>query len=210
MMTTLQRLLSIPALYDLSQNLMGARKNRMHFVQNFIQPFSGMRILDIGCGTAKILDFLPHDIQYFGFDLSNRYILEAKKQYGDRATFQCQSVTTALLNNLGSFDVVLALGVLHHLTDSEAESLALLASSALKPGGRLLTFDGCYIPEQNPIARFLLSIDRGRFVREPRGYTSILEKAFAEVNYQVIHRKPIPYTHFITFSKNVVVDKTLL
>ena len=119
-------------------------------------------------------------------------------------------MTAALLNDLGSFDVVLALGVLHHLTDSEAESLALLASSALKPGGRLLTFDGCYIPEQNPIARFLLSIDRGRFVREPRGYTSILEKAFAEVNYQVIHRKPIPYTHFITFSKNVVVDKTLL
>lgn len=152
MLTTLQRVLAVPAFYDLLQNVIGAKKVRRHLVQEIIRPFPGMRLLDIGCGTAEILDYLPHDVQYMGFDLSNRYILGARKKYGERAIFHCQSVTSALVHDLESFDVVLTSGVLHHLSDQEAESLTQLAHSALKPGGTLVPLDGCYVPSQNPIA----------------------------------------------------------
>ena len=201
MLNSLQRFLDIPALYDLLQNLMGAKKSRRHLVQEVIRPFPGMRLLDIGCGTAEILDYLPHDMQYVGFDLSSRYILGARRRYGERAIFHCQSVTSALIHELESFDVVLASGVLHHLNDLEAESLTQLASSALKSGGTLITIDGCYVPEQNPIARFLLSIDRGKFVRDTQGYTAILNKSFASIDSQVRHSTYIPYTTFWASSK---------
>jgi len=56
----------------------------------------------------------------------------------------------------------------HHLDDAEATKLFDLARSVLRPAGRLITFDGCYVPGQSPAARWILSRDRGQFVRKQR------------------------------------------
>ena len=53
--TGVRAILSIPAVYSLLQKIMGAHKGRQILVRNYIQPYSGMKILDIGCGTADIL-----------------------------------------------------------------------------------------------------------------------------------------------------------
>ena len=103
-----------------------------------VRPRRGDQILDIGCGTAEILEHLP-EIQYFGFDASQKYIDAAKARFGNRGTFSCDTVTTATLQRLAASDVVLAVGILHHLDDSDATSLLELAKAALKPGGRLVT-----------------------------------------------------------------------
>ena len=59
------------------------------------------------------------------------------------------------------FDVVLAMGLLHHLDDAECAALIGFAHASLDPGGRLVTIDPAYAPEQARVARWLIGRDRG-------------------------------------------------
>ena len=113
-------------------------------------------------------------VNYVCFDARKEYIQAAQEQYDDRATFYCNQVSAETTTEHSQFDLVLAVGVLHHLDDAEALQLCCLAEAALKPGGRFITFDGCYLPSQSHIARYLLSRDRGQNVRDREGYTKIV------------------------------------
>lgn len=170
------------------------------FVAEFVPARSGSRILDIGCGTGWILDFLPADIHYTGYDLNPKYIESAQEQYGARANFFCADITSQSVPRIEGegFDIVLALGLLHHLNDSEAASLCQSALAHLKPGGVFITFDGVYVPGQSPIARYIISRDRGQAVRTPEGYLALTEPLFSSVRRQVrTDLLRIPYTHFL-------------
>ena len=170
------------------------------FVAEFVPVCAGSRILDVGCGTGWILDYLPADIHYTGYDLNPKYIESAQEQHGDRATFFCADITSESVPQIegGGFDIVLALGFLHHLTDGEATSLCESAHAHLKPGGVFITFDGVYVPKQSPIARYIISRDRGRAVRTREGYLALTAPLFSSVKEQVrTDLLRIPYTHFL-------------
>lgn len=192
----LRAVLSHPAVYDIFQALMGADRIRRELVAEHIRPQVNMRLLDIGCGTARILDYLPA-LSYHGFDLSQDYINEAEARYGDRGVFRCSLVEGATLQGESPFDLVLAVGVLHHLDDESALQLIRLAKSVLKEGGRLVTIDPCFDHSQNPIARYLVSRDRGQNVRSGGKYRELAFNAFSQVEGVVKHRSWVPYTHWI-------------
>ena len=71
-------------------------------------------MLDIGCGPADILADLPEGIDYYGYDFESDYIASAKARYGERGTFEVKAVTPEAVDDIGAFDVVISLGVLHH------------------------------------------------------------------------------------------------
>lgn len=190
----IRAIFSSPIIYSAFQNIMGAHSLRTRFVKEFVRPFPGSTILDIGCGPADILAHLP-DVYYHGFDISDAYIARANKRFGQRGKFYCQELMPSDVEKLPKADIVLALGLLHHLDDAPAIGVLRLASQALKPGGRLLTFDPCFDAGQNPIARFLVGIDRGRNVRTRAEYESIAGKVFKTPRVEVRHRAWIPYTH---------------
>ncbi len=187
-------ILSHPLVYSLSQSLMGAHKSRTEFAANYIQPFTGMKVLDVGCGPAEILAYLP-DVAYWGFDISEAYIEQARTRFGQRGQFHCKQLQLNDLGKLPQFDVVLALGLLHHLDDSIAMEVMQLAHKALKPEGRLITIDPCFTPSQNPIARFLINNDRGQNVRDKDGYEALACQVFSSPSVDVHHQAWIPYTH---------------
>lgn len=185
---------SSPVIYSVFQNIMGAHALRIRFVEEFVRPFPGSTILDIGCGPADILAYLP-DVNYHGFDVSDAYIARARMRFGQRGEFHCQELTHSAVEKMPKADIVLALGLLHHLDDETALGVMRLACHALKPGGRLVTFDPCFEVEQNPVSRFLVGIDRGQNVRSRAGYESIANAFFESPHVEVRHRTWIPYTH---------------
>lgn len=194
--TGIRRILSSPTIYDAFQNLMGAKRFRRNFVNEFIRAKSGDRVLDIGCGTAEILDFLP-DVHYWGVDVSESYIASARRRHGDGGRFECRILSESDVVDLPRFDIVLALGVFHHLDEGSAYRLLRVAHAALRPGGRFVSFDPSYAKDQNPISHFLVSIDRGLNVRDCSGYENMATRVFDNVSAVVRHRAWIPYTHCI-------------
>jgi len=193
----IRTILSIPAIYSLFGLLVGGAHSNTSLVKEYIRPKAGDKLLDIGCGPAGILHYLPKYIEYTGFDASPQYIETAQKRYGHRATFICEQVNTTNLKEESHFDIVLAIGVLHHLDDAEALQLFKIAHAALKNGGRLITMDGVFVDNQSQVARWLISKDRGQNVRTQEGYLELASQVFSNITTDIRHNMlRIPYTHF--------------
>ena len=193
---SLKSILAHSALYSLFQDCIGASKFRKLLAESYVRGKSGDRVLDIGCGTGNILEHLK-GLDYHGFDMNAVYIERARKKYGKAGQFTCGNVVTADIEPK-SFDVVLASGILHHLSDEETQSLFRLAASVLKPGGRLVTLDGCYAQNQSRIARYLISKDRGEYMRNQEEYYRLASKVFSEIKTSLRHDLlRIPYTLLI-------------
>jgi SAM-dependent methyltransferase len=193
-----RRILSDPKIYNLLQNGVGARKMRRVLCNEYIHAASGMCVLDVGCGTAEILEQLPADIDYYGFDLSEDYINTAKRHFGRRGTFLCADITMLSADEMPPCDITIAVGILHHLDDYGARFLLRNLYRRLKPGGRLVTLDGVYCEDQSRVARWLISRDRGQNVRTMSGYQSLVPDTFSAIEVSrrddLLH---IPYTHAI-------------
>jgi SAM-dependent methyltransferase len=178
--------LSHAAIYSLWQGMVGANRMQREIVHTYLRPWPGARVLDIGCGPAAVLDHMS-GISYVGLDLSKNYIEMAQTRYGDRATFYaCDAAQLASRVN-ETFDLILACGLLHHLDDEPAKSLLADARKLMASGGRLVTVDGAWVKGQSPIAKFLLSWDRGRNIRSPEAYSALARQSFGRVTADVRH-----------------------
>lgn len=196
MIRSIRSVLAVPAAYQLWWNLVGGPAWARVLVAEYAQPTAGARILEIGCGPGTIVGYLPR-AEYLGFDLSPEYIEQAKKRFPS-AQFVCERVSQFSLAKEESFDLVLALGIVHHLDDIETRQLFQIAYGALKPGGKLVTCDGVLADGQSPAARWLLARDRGEYVRREREYLGIASQVFNNVKPSVRHDLlRIPYTHLI-------------
>ena len=197
MIEFIRPILNRPFFYEFYHQLIGANYRSRVLVGDYIRPKAGDRILDIGCGPGNMLPFLPQG-QYLGVDANQSYIDAARQRYGNRGEFVCERVSHHSVRELGEFDIVLALGLVHHLDDNEARDLFRLGYTALRPGGRMITNDGCYTTPQSAAKRYLLSRDRGQFVRTQQEYESLAHSWFKEV-YAHIREDVlrIPYTHLI-------------
>jgi SAM-dependent methyltransferase len=196
----LRSVLSHSKIYDFFQRIMGAKRGRAIFASKYVVARDGDIVLDIGCGTAEIRMFLP-DVEYFGFDPNAHYIEAAKRKLRDAqktGTLLHATLDEAALINLPKFDIVLASGVLHHLSDDEVTQLAKLAKTALKENGRLITRDPCFVEGQSLIARYLISHDRGQHVRNIIEYQTLMSSVFSSVTCDVCHSSArLPYTHLM-------------
>lgn len=191
--------LSSAAIYNLTQRVLGAEHTRKVLVRDYIRPKQGDVIFDIGCGTAELLPHLPNEVQYVGFDLSQNYIDAAIARFGSRGKFECMDIANYNDSTLeGGADIVLAVGILHHLEDDEARTLMKTAWKKLRPGGRFISLDGALVPEQSSIARALLMRDRGQNIRSPEAYASLASAVFDRVETATRHDLLfVPYTHCI-------------
>ena len=180
----------------------GVGRARKRFIDDFIVPFDGASILDIGCGTGEIIEYMPKNINYVGFDFSQKYIKYAKNKYGNQGEFYCESVSGEInIVSKNTFDFVFSLGVLHHLNDGEALALIKKAKTYLKPGGVFVTMDPVYVDGQSKISKFLIDNDRGKYVRNIEEYRKLFSNAFdGTKNFAVNDMLVYNYDHYITQS----------
>ena len=135
--------------------------------------------------------------EYVGFDANSHYVEKASKRF-PQAKFVCETVSEYTLPQKSYFDIVLALGIVHHLNDRESVQLFRIAHEALRPGGKLVTLDGVWAGNQSRTERYLLAKDRGRFVRSEAEYVKLASEVFSQIKSNIRPRLlRIPYTHVI-------------
>ncbi len=195
----IRRVLEYPIVFKFFQDLVGANAAHRRFVDEYVRPFSGACVFDIGCGPGTLCRFLPEDVRYVGYDFNRRYIAMAQENIGHRGEFFCQHISEGNPHRLaGEFDIVIAAHVLHHLNNNEARDLINSAYLHLKPGGIFVSIDATYITGQSPIARYLISLDRGEHIRTPQGYQDLLFGKFSQSEATFMpNMLRLPWTHFV-------------
>ena len=193
----LRKILSSPQFYDFFQVLVGGKKSRKYILENYISDKlkAGDKILDIGCGTGYILDYIDDKAIYCGYDLDQRYINFAKQKYKGKGEFHCARVNSMNVTDEKQYDFVFAFGLIHHLDNNEAIELFNIAKSNLKSGGIFLTLDGVFKTNQNFIAKAFLNNDRGKFVRSEIEYLELAKSVFLTVESEISDKIfNIPYS----------------
>lgn len=199
-----RKILELPPVYNFFQKAVGADKVRRHFIEEYVVPLAGGRVLEVGCGPGTNCEWFPENIEYVGCDIDEKYIAYAKQQYGSRAEFYATPVGKLGELGLKPFNAVIAVAVLHHLSDSEVHTLCDEVAELLKPGGLFVTVDPCFTAEQSRFERYITSCDRGRFVRFPEQYQVLLKKRFPQVRSEMKRGKLllIPDTGVIMIAVN--------
>jgi 2-polyprenyl-3-methyl-5-hydroxy-6-metoxy-1,4-benzoquinol methylase len=161
----------------------------------YIQARPGQRLLDVGCGYGDLSNHLP-GVDYVGIDLNEDYIAHARRGRREGTRFEVASVTNLSKEDLGTFDCAVAIGVLHHMSDSDANSLLRALPGVLTPGGRFVAAEPVWDPEQRTTARVLAALDRGRFVRSQNAYEELVSSWFSATTSEIRHDMFwFPYTH---------------
>ena len=138
----------MPFLYNLFQGVVGGNALRRRIIQNHARARTGDKVIDIGCGPAQALQSLP-DVEYLGLDINPDYIAFARRTYGDKGTFVVGDTRSLRSDTrFKDADIVIAIAVLHHLDDEDAVDCIRFAHGALKMGGRFISLDPCWIPNQ--------------------------------------------------------------
>jgi SAM-dependent methyltransferase len=177
----LQVWLKVPFLYNLFQDAIGGNALRRKFIQNHVRAKAGNKVIDIGCGPAQILPWLP-EVDYVGFDVNPACIASAKRTHA-KGTFVVGDTKSLWEDSrFRNADIVIGLGILHHLGDNEAEHCIRFAHRALKQGGRFVCFEACWVSHQGFLSRYVMSKDRGQNIRTEQMYRQLAGNVFKNVD----------------------------
>lgn len=196
-----KRLLSLLYAYIFFQKMVGTPRAKKWIAENFWRAATVEKVVDIGCGPGIALHYLPQDIEYVGFDISEKYIETAQRVHAGKkyATFLQASVHSLLETHddrLANSDLVICSGLLHHLNDDETIEVFLLAREILKPGCRLVCTEPVFTVHQSAFSRWLMSKDRGCNIRTEQQYKDLLSKVFDRYSTNIgLGLIRIPYVH---------------
>ena len=184
-----------PIVYMIFQKLMSGTSFRKKIIKHNIKN-KRARVLDIGCGPAEILNYIPKT-EYYGFDIDKRSIKYAKSKFiGKNYHFFCKRFVNKDLKRIPKVDYVVLFGILHHLKDNEVRNILRLCKKIMKKNAKLITEDPILLSKQNPIAKFIITRDRGLNVRTKSQYLELVKVYFKKINSKITHQYFIPYTWF--------------
>ena len=193
----LYKLVTSPSFHRSLMFALGADRGLTTYAGAFLKARSGMKMLDVGCGPANILEYLP-DLDYTGMDLNEKHIVSARRRYGDRGRFIVGDAARDLNQENDTFDLISVSALLHHLSDDEARSLFRSIKPLLRPGGRIVTLDPVWLPKQRTVVKLLNRLDSGMNIRTPEGYASLLEGLSLDFQTRTLNNLlRVPYDHFV-------------
>lgn len=118
---------------------------------NFAKERKIKRILDVGCGTGRLVKYLNEKgFETIGLDPEKEAIKIAKKLNGSKKIIQASAGKLPVKKN--SFGLVSAISVIEHLNKKDAENFIKEAKKVLVNGGYIFLIT----PNYNSPFRFLL------------------------------------------------------
>ncbi len=199
----LHRLLELSWVYTLFQRLI-SRSGATQALREELYPELGsrpLRVLDIGCGPAAFWARYQDvaGLTYVGIEPNRAYVDAARSRFPG-IELHAGTVPAARHAVQGKFDLVVLEGVLHHIDDSTAQKALEFASERLAPEGRLVALDPVILSRQNPVARALARLDRGKHVRTLDGYRELAKRVFSIEQVSVRRlsgQLRVPYDHSV-------------
>jgi 2-polyprenyl-3-methyl-5-hydroxy-6-metoxy-1,4-benzoquinol methylase len=156
-------------------------------------------VLDYGCSTGKITCELAGHVQEInGLDFSARMIAAARRKAAEHKIENVDFKQATIFDQVypeESFDVILALGILHLLKDPQKAIERIHA--LLKPGGLFVSSTACMADSEsalNLINRFvsLLSwtglFPHLKFLKIPE-----LETSITQASFQILETESLPF-----------------
>lgn len=109
-------------------------KSRRNLVKELLPKRKSLKILDIGCGTGKLMEELQPYGQIYGIDASSQAVSFCRRRHLQRV-YQTVFPHHRHLNH-NRFDVIICLDVLEHIKD---DGLAIRTiNQLLRPHGKLI------------------------------------------------------------------------
>lgn len=102
-----------------------------HYLAPILQLFDSHKILNLGCGTGRFMEYCQ-----FGVDFSEEMIAEAIIKYPNKDFILADAANTTFPNT--SFDVVLSMHTLMHLSKEKTKEVFDEVYRLLRPGGRFI------------------------------------------------------------------------
>lgn len=141
-------------------------------IKSEISNFSSLAVLDFGCGTGALTK-LFNNHKYLGFDIDDAAIDFARRKLPDYK-FEVGDATKFDISR--KFDLVLIVGVLHHLKDCEVEKVSWRINRLLSKKGKTLIIEATHpINKLNFPGLIIRNFDKGCFIRSLGEYVKLLK-----------------------------------
>lgn len=183
----IHRILRLPIVYRLVQSVFSHPETQLRWDES-LQTLAGARVLDIGSGTGEQSVFFQKGVDYVGIDISETYIEQSKKDFGQFGSFFVASLDDLPNLNMGRFDLVILRGVFHHLEDNQVAEFAANVPGVLSNHGSILSLDPTFV-RGRVVANMFAKMDRGKHVRTEAQLRQILEPALLVANSTLIQQK---------------------
>lgn len=168
---------------------------------NTLQSVEGLRVLEAGCGPGHHTRLVaPHCAHITAVDLNTADLVSGVAREFDNITAIKADIATMTCDD--PFDVVFAVGVVHHTDDPDATVANL--KRFVRPGGRLILW--VYAKEGNLLARLFVELPR-RFVLRylPRRIIESLAWLLALLIHPLVYSVyllPLPFLPYYHYMEN--------
>lgn len=110
---------------DNDSDLVRQRHNyEMKIINKLLDLTQYNNVLDLGCGTGRLIELFPKINSYFGIDQNNYFIEYAKKKFNSKnIRFSCKNVLDVSNEEIENFDLCIISGLAMYLNDEDLKIL---------------------------------------------------------------------------------------
>ena len=179
----LSTVLESPAVWAASRRALdatfGLYRRRVSLLRRWGVLDGAPSILDVGCGTGQYAAATSG--HYLGLDLAEPYVEYARRHNRNPALHEFRAADVATLEaERRTFDIVLMVDFLHHLSE---ESCATLLARAARLSRRYVISLEPVTEQSNPFGRWIIDRDRGEHMRSLSEYRELFRSSPLEVEH---------------------------
>ena len=162
-----------PSIFNKIRNMLIGGKHKFNIeAYSAINPSLNETILELGCGTGELSEFVILNSDYLGLDNSQRFLNKARLKYPNKNFINMD--VKDILSLQKEFNKTIIVNFLHHFEDREVISILNNVKSITK--NKVIIIDA--IRPINKISNLLVRLDRGDYIRTAEDQLNLIGLIF--------------------------------